>query len=142
MRTNESQWQPEDIVDTRQLQIYALKQMMSALGYDLMKSSVEGNWHFHSNSYSNKGREKVSIRKAIKLYNGETARCVFGRPPEHLTIWSFDDFSVAKAKASRILKSVKLQYCRQTKQIICQDHRVQFILHSYKALFLNNKYLG
>lgn len=142
MRTNESEWLPEDIIDTRQLQIYALKQMMSALGYDLMKSSVEGNWHFHSNQYSNKGREKISVRTAVKLYNGDTAKCVFGRPPHYLTIWAFDDFSIAKAKASRILRSIKLQYCRQTKVIICQDHRVQFITPSYAKLFLNNKYLG
>lgn len=141
MRTNESEWLPEDIIDTRKLQIYALEQMMSALGYGLMKSSVEGNWYFHSNKYSNKGREKISIRTAIKLFNGDTARCVFGRPPQHLTIWAFDDFSIAKAKASRILRSLKIQYCRQTKQIIVQDHRVQFITPSYKALFLNNQYL-
>lgn len=141
MRTNKSLWLPEDILDTRKLQIHALTQMMTALGYDLMKSSVEGNWHFHSNYYSNKGREKISVRTAVKLYNGDTAKCVFGRPPEYLTIWSFDDFSVAKAKASRILKSIKLQYCRQTKQIICQDHRIQFVIPSYKKLFLGNKYL-
>lgn len=142
MRTNKSLWQPEDILDTRKLQIHALEQMMSALGYDLMKSSIEGNWHFHSNYYSNKGREKISVRTAVKLYNGDTAKCVFGRPPSHLTIWSFNDYQVAQAKAARIVKKVKIQHCRATNTLIIQDHRVEFILPSFSKLFLNNKYLG
>lgn len=141
MRTNESLWQPEDIIDTRKLQIHALKQVMSALGYTYHPGWADSKAYFYSSDYSNKGRPIISVKTAINLYNGNSAKCVFGRPPEHLTIWSFDDFSIAKAKAARILKSIKLQYCRQTKQILCQDHRVQFTIESYSRLFLNNKYL-
>ena len=141
MRTNESLWLPEDIVDTRKLQIYALKEMMNGLGYVFRPSTINSQAYFYSAAYSNKGRNKISVKSAINLYNGNSVKCVFGRPPAFLTIWSFDDFSVAKAKAARILKSLKIQYCWQTKQIIVQDHRVQFTIESYRRLFLNNKYL-
>ncbi len=141
MHTSESQWNPDEIIDTQKLQVFALKEFMLQLGYEIMKSSVNGNWHFHSNQYSNRGRSKISVGHAISLYNGNSVRCVFGRPPHKLSIFSFDDYSIAKAKAARILKSIKLQYCRQTKQILCQDHRVQFIVESYSRLFLHNKYL-
>lgn len=141
MRTNKSEWLPEDIIDTRRLQIHALKEMMKGLGYVFRPSTAVTQAYFCSSDYSNKGRSRLSVKSCIDLYNGNSVKCVFGRPPSFLTIWSFDDFSVAKAKASRILKSLKIQYCWQTKQILVQDHRVQFITPSYKALFLNNKYL-
>lgn len=141
MRTDKSDWLPEDIVDTRKLQIYALKEMMKGLGYVYRPSTAATQAYFYSSDYSNKGRSRLSVKSCIDLYNGNSVKCVFGRPPHFLTIWSFDDFSVAKAKAARILKSLKIQYCWQTKQIIVQDHRVQFTLESYSRLFLNNKYL-
>lgn len=142
MYTKESDWNPDEIVDTRKLQIHALKEMMNGLGYVFRPSTINSQAYFYSANYSNKGRNKISVKSAISLYNGNSVKCVFGRPPEFLTIWSFDDFSVAKAKAARILKSLKIQYCWQTKQIIVQDHRVQFTLESYSRLFLNNKHLG
>lgn len=143
MRTNKSQWQPEEITDTRNLQIYSLKQVMKALGYEYdVGYRTNSTPHFYSADYSNKGRNWISIKTAINIYNGHSVKCVFGRPPEVLTIWSFNDYQIAQAKAARITKSVKLQWCRKTKQIVCQDHRVQFVLSSYSNLFLNNKYLG
>ena len=143
MHSNKSSWNPEDIEDTRHLQIYSLKQVMKALGYEY----DAGYWtnstpHFYSAEYYNKGRNWISIKTAIGLYNDSSVKCVFGKPPAKLSIWSFNDYQVAQAKSARITKSVKLQYCRQTKQIIVQDHRVQFITPIYKQLFLSNKYLG
>lgn len=140
MRTNESLWQAEDIIDTKKLQFFSLCQMMKALHYEYVEYIARAS-RFESSHHSNKGREVISISKAIKLYNGGTAKCVFGRPPSKLSIWSFSDYVVAQAKAARIVKQVKLQFCRQTKQLIVQDHRVSFILPSYKQLFLGNKYL-
>lgn len=142
MHTNESSWNAEEIQDTKKLQIYSLKQVMAALGYEY----DAGYWtnstpHFYSREHYNKGRNHISIKTAIDLYNDPSVKCVFGKPPVKLSIWSFNDYQVAQAKAARITKSVKLQYCRQTKQIICQDHRVHFVLDSYSRLFLNNKYL-
>ncbi len=141
MRTNESLWQPEDIVDTKHLQFFSLCQVMKALHYDYIEYRSCAS-RFESKHYSNKGREVISISKAVKLYNGDTAKCVFGRPPSHLTIWSFNDYQVAQAKAARIVKKVKIQHCRATNTLIIQDHRVEFILPSFSKLFLNNKYLG
>lgn len=140
MHSKSSLWREDDIIDTKKLQIHSLKQVMRALGYEF-EQWYGGHPYFISAEYSNKGREKISVKTAIDLYNGHSVKCVFGRPPEFLTIWSFNDYQIAQAKAARITKSVKLQYCRQTKQIICQDHRVQFVLESYSRLFLNNKYL-
>jgi hypothetical protein len=142
MHTSKSSWNPDEIQDTKNLQIYSLKQVMKALGYEYADGWITSHPYFYSHEHYNKGRNFISVKTAIKLYNGNSVKCVFGRPPEFLTIWSFNDYQIAQAKAARITKSVKLQYCRQTKQIICQDHRIQFVLESYSRLFLNNKYLG
>lgn len=140
MHSNESSWNPDEIVDTKALQLFSLVQMMKGLHYEYIPYKASAP-RFESKHYSNKGREFISLSSAIKLYNGSPLKCVFGRPPEKLTIWKFDDYSVAQAKAARVLKSVKLQFCKATKTLIVQDHRVQFVLSSYKELFLHNKYL-
>lgn len=141
MYTKESKWDSEEIVDTRKLQIFSLCQVMRAFHYELVEYQGHPS-RFESTHRSNKGRKVVSWQKAISLYNGDTAKCVFGRPPSKLTLWSFTDYQVAQAKAARIVKKIKLQFCNQTRQVIVQDHRVEFILQSYSRLFLNNKYLG
>ena len=140
MHTSESKWEPEEIIDTHKLQFFALKEFMTQLNYEYVEYKAHP-CRFESKHYSNKGREALSLTSAIKLYNGNTAKCVFGRPPSKLSIWSFNDYFISKAKASRILKQIKLQHCRQTNQLICQDHRVQFTIDSYSRLFLHNKYL-
>lgn len=140
MYTKESSWNPDEIIDTRKLQLFSLIQMMKALHYEYIPYLASPP-RFESEHYSNKGREVISFGSAVKLYNGNSVKCVFGRPPSVLTIWSFSDYQVAQAKAARIVRSIKLQHCKATNTIIVQDHRVQFILSSYKQLFLNNKHL-
>lgn len=140
MHTLESKWNADEIVDTRKLQLFSLVQVMKALHYEYVPYKASAP-RFESKHYSNKGREILSFSSAVKLYNGNPAKCVFGRPPEKLTIWKFDDYSVAQAKAARVLRSIKLQFCKSTNTILVQDHRIQFVLHSYKDLFLHNKYL-
>lgn len=141
MHTAESNWNPDEIVDTKALQLFALKEFMEVLGYEYCEYKAHAN-RFESKHPLNKGRKIVAFNRAIKLYNGNSVKCVFGRPPSNLTLWSFNDYVVAKAKAARIVTSLKLQMCMSTKQIIVQDHRVQFTVSSYAKLFLNNKYLG
>lgn len=141
MHSNQSQWDAEDIVDTKALQLFSLCEFMKALNYQYICGGIMTSPHFYSNHHSNKGRENVGFSSAVKLYCGNTVKCVFGRPPSKLCIWSFNDYEITKAKASRILQSIKLQLCKSTKTIICQDHRIRFVLPSYKALFLGNKYL-
>lgn len=114
---------------------------MAALNYQYVEESIFTNPHFYSNHYSNKGRENIGFVTALKLYNGNTAKCIFGKPPATLSIWSFNDYFISKARAARILTSLKLQLCKSTKTIICQDHRVKFVTPSFKALFLGNCYL-
>ena len=140
MHSKSSLWQEDEIIDTRKLQIYSLKEMMAALGYKY-EEWAGINPYFYSGKYANKGRNIISIASAINLYNSNAVKCIFGKPPSKLSNWSFDDHSIAKAKAARILKSIKIQYCYQTKNIIVQDHRVKFCLESYKNLYLGNKYL-
>lgn len=140
MYTKESSWNPDEIVDTRKLQIFSLRQVMKAFHYELVEYKGHPS-RFESTHRSNKGRNVIGWQKAISLYNGDSVKCVFGRPPNRLSLWSFTDYQVAQAKAARVIKKLKLQYCRQTQQVIVQDHRVEFISPSYKQLFLNNKYL-
>lgn len=140
MYTKESSWNPDEIVDTRRLQLFSLCQMMAALHYEYVPYLASPP-RFESEHYSNKGREFVSFSSAVKLHNGNSVKCIFGKPPEKLTIWSFNDYDLTRAKAARIVRSVKLQQCKATNTIIVQDHRVEFVLGSYKNLFLNNKHL-
>lgn len=140
MHSNKSKWLPDEIIDTRKLQLFALKEFMTQLGYEYSEYKAHPA-RFESKKFSNKGRNVISFKRAVGLYNGNSVKYIFGKPPSQLSIWSFDDFSIAKAKASRILRSLKLQYCKQTKVVVVQDHRVQFCLESYKQLFLGNKYL-
>lgn len=140
MHTAESKWDADEIVDTRNLQLFALKEFMKVLNYEYMEYKAHAH-RFESKHPLNKGRRTITFNKAVKLFNGNSVKCVFGRPPSNLTLWSFNDYVVVKAKASRILVGLKLQMCTATKQIIVQDHRVQFVMPSYKALFLGNKYL-
>lgn len=140
MKTSESAWTDEDIIDTKRLQFFSLCQVMKALNYEYVEY-ISSPSRFESKHHSNKGREVLSVSSCIKLYNGNSAKCVFGRPPSKLSIWSFSDYAVAQAKAARICKQIKLQWCRQTNQLVVQDHRIQFILPSFKQLFLGNKYL-
>ena len=141
MHSAESKWDSEEIIDTRKLQFFSLCQVMKALHYEYVEY-ISCASRFESKHHSNKGREVVSVSNAIRLHNGDNIKCVFGRPPSKLTILSFNDYTIANAKAARVVKKVKLQFCRQTNQLICQDHRVQFVYGSYSYLFLNNKYLG
>lgn len=141
MRTNESEWLPEDIIDTKSLQLFALDEFMSALKYKKLQWA-SGHITFESGNPKNKGRQTLSFKKAVDLYNNNSVKCIFGKPPISLSLWSFDDYTVSKAKAARPLKSIKLQFCKKTHQIIVQDHRVQFTMDSYSKLFLSNKYLG
>lgn len=141
MHSKSSQWQEDEIVETKTLQLFALKEFMSALNYQYIEESIFTNPHFYSNHYSNKGRENIGFVTALKLYNGNTAKCIFGKPPATLSIWSFNDYFISKARAARILTSLKLQLRKSTKTIICQDHRVKFVTPSFKALFLGNCYL-
>jgi hypothetical protein len=114
---------------------------MQALDYEYTPDEwFLSNPGFVSFSHKNKGRSNISFKMAVDLYNGRSVKCVFNKPPKKLCLWSFDDYSLAKAKAARILNSVKLQYCKKTKTIICQDHRVSFTTPSYAKLFLDNKY--
>ncbi len=141
MHTSESLWVADEIVDTKALQLFALKEFMSSLNYQYVGGGIITSPHFYSNHFSNKGRENIGFSSAVKLFNGNSVKCIFGKPPVTLSIWSFNDYFITKAKASRILQSVKLQLCKSTKTIICQDHRVKFVTPSFKALFLSNKYL-
>jgi hypothetical protein len=141
MHSKESKWDADEIVDTKKLQFFSLCQVMKALHYNYVEYRSSPS-RFESKHHSNKGREVISVTNAIRLHNGDNIKCVFGRPPSKLTILSFNDYTIANAKAARVVKKVKLQFCRQTNQLICQDHRVQFVYGSYSSLFLKNKYLG
>jgi hypothetical protein len=141
MHSKESKWDADEIIDTKKLQFFSLCQVMQALHYEYVEYRSCPS-RFESKHHSNKGREVVSVPNAIRLHNGDNIKCVFGRPPSKLTILSFNDYTITNAKAARVVKKVKLQFCRQTNQLICQDHRVQFVYGSYSHLFLHNKYLG
>lgn len=140
MHSKASKWDSEEILDTKKLQLFALDEFMYALKYQRI-NWANGHVTYESGNRKNRGRGVLSFKSAVGLYNNDSIKCIFGKPPTTLSLWSFDDYTVAKAKAARPLRSLKLQFCKKTHQIIVQDHRVQFTCSSYKNLFLNNKYL-
>ena len=67
MHTAESKWDADEIVDTKALQLFALKEFMAALNYQYVEESIFTNPHFYSNHFSNKGRENVGFVTALEL---------------------------------------------------------------------------
>ena len=88
-----SSWEDENTYDTRALQIYALKEFMKSLHYLLNDyERINQTACFRSSYQMNKGRNKISVQTAIRLYNCQgTAKGIFGKPNIKLGIWSFDD---------------------------------------------------
>jgi len=131
----------EDIlpIPTKQLQLKSLMAFMSELGYVYTNYSAYGSSYFVSNRpYLNKGRNIISFSNAVKLHNGvylDMWQTQYGSPRMQ-DGWTFDNYSLTRAFASRIVDTVKLQYTRKTKSIICQSDWVSFVDPSYKSLFL------
>lgn len=132
---------PEEIVDTKDLQMYSLKAFMDALGYMWSgdgRVCFDSGCYFESFTRKNRARSTVSFETAVRLYNGyyyDNHDLSKSRSP-----FDFDAYSWKKAQAAKILKSVKLQLTKKTGAIKASSNIVSFVSPIYYQMFINSKY--
>ena len=130
---NSDKWiQPEEMVDSKQVQMKSLTEFAKGLGYylDLGK-------HFYSADFDNKKRRNISFATMIKLHNNyyhDTHQNYFKWP------FNFSTYKIRKAKAAKIINICHLQMNKKTGYIRATSNIVSFTFQEYEA-FLDMKYL-
>lgn len=127
---------PEEIIDTKYLQITSLRNFMGQLGYEPVYS-VTGLTYFESDDRSNKARATISFSTAVKLHNGQWLDWGgkdFKEP------FNFGVYKFKRAKAARIVEVVNLQKSRKTGFIKPTSNLVTFVDKAYEYM-LYSKYL-
>lgn len=119
--------------DTAKLQLRSLEVFMNALGYKKADSYFDDCINFYSILYENRHRATIAFNTAVKLHNGQLLDWHGERFRDPFAV---DAYKMRVARASRIIYKCKLQYCKKTKLIICQDHNVAFVDPAYEQLFL------
>lgn len=127
---------PEEIIDTKYLQLTSLRNFMGQLGYEPVYS-VTGITCFESDEFCNKGRTTISFSNAVKLHNGywlDWSGKDFKEP------FSFGVYKFKRAKAARIVEVVNLQKSRKTGFTKPTSNLVSFVDKAYEYM-LYSKYL-
>ena len=120
-------------IETDKLQLRSLEAFAEALGYAKAMWYFDDCLNFYSLFPENKHRKTISFNTMVRLYNGHFMEChgkYFNEP------FTVDAYRMRVAQASKIVWKVKLQYCKKTKRIICQDHNVAFVDPQYEQLVL------
>jgi len=131
---------PEEIVDTKELQLHSLKAFMSALNYEWAVVSVffDKACYFESFTRSNKARQTISFNTAVQLYNNHYYdNHDFTKPRAP---FDFDAYSWKKAQAAKIVKGVNLQLNKKTGFIKASSNIVNFVNPIYYQMFITSKY--
>lgn len=119
-------------IDTSKLQLRSLISFAAALGYHSMQYVGEPI-NFYSSLPENKHRSTISFNVMVRLHNGQLLDWHGERFRDPFAV---DAYKMRVARSSRIIYKCKLQYCKKTKRIICQDHNVAFVDPQYEQLFL------
>lgn len=127
---------PEEIIDTKYLQLTSLRNFMGQLGYEPVYS-VTGITCFESDSPCNKARATISFSTSVKLHNGQWLDWN-GR--DFKEPFSFGVYKFKRAKAARIVQVVNLQKSRKTGFIKPTSNLVNFVDPTYEYM-LYSKYL-
>lgn len=126
---------PEEIKDTKALQLASLRNFMFALNYKPVYGT-SGLMYFESDCRTNKGRSTVSIVTAVNLHNG-TYTDWHGK--KFKEPFDFDAYKLKRALASRIVQVVNLQKNKKTGIIKPTSHIVKFMEYSYYNMWINSK---
>lgn len=121
-----------EIIDSSKLQLRSLVAFANALGYHQMRYVGEPI-NFYSSLPENKYRSTVSFNTMVRLHNGQLLDWHGDRFRDPFAV---DAYKMRVARASRIVYKCKLQYCKKTKLIVCQNHNVAFVDPAYEQLFL------
>jgi len=125
---------PEEIKDTKYLQIESLLRFGEELGFYGMLFSP-------SNFYSeHKGIGIISFHTLVDLYNNSGPKyCLdFHGQRRNNTAFALDEYVWTRANAAKIVNRVFLQASKKTGEITCHKHIVNFCHPSYEKLFLKN----
>lgn len=127
---------PEEIIDTKYLQLTSLRNFMSELSYEPVYS-VTGITCFESDSPCNKARATISFSTSVKLHNGyylDWHGKDFKEP------FIFGVYKFKRAVAARIVEVVNLQKSRKTGFTKPTSNLVNFVDPAYEYM-LYSKYL-
>lgn len=137
-KRNSDKWiQPEEMVDTTNVQLKSLISFAQGLGYYYHKVSSK---YFSSEDFDNKQRAIISFQNMVKLHNGYFAD---GRHTNYLKYpFNFSTYKIRKARAAKIVKVVNLQVNKKTKYIKASSNIVAFVHTEYEGfLDLKPEYL-
>lgn len=114
-----------EMIDTSKLQLQSLIAFAQCLDYQLIGELSFCNKIFYSSAYQNKARKYVSVNTMVEWYNKGTPS------------YYFNDYQLARAEASKIVKEVHIQYSKKKNMYVTQKHWVKFMNFSYENLFLH-----
>lgn len=138
VKRNSDKWiQPEEMIETTNIQLKSLIAFAEGLGYYFHKVNSK---YFSSEDYDNKGRAIISFQNMVKLYNGwysDNRHTNYLRYP-----FNFSTYKIRKASAAKIVKVVNLQVSKKTKHISTSSNIVSFVHQEYEGfLDLKPEYL-
>lgn len=125
--------QPEEMVDSKQVQMKSLIEFARGLGYylDLGK-------HFYSAEFDNKKRRNISFATMCQLHNNHFQDNHGGN--YFKAPFNFSTYKIRKARAGKIVHKVSLQMSKKTGYIRVSGNIVAFTHQEYEG-FLDLKYL-
>lgn len=133
---NSDKWiQPEEMMDSKQVQIKSLTEFAKGLGYSFDRWNI-GN--FTSEEWDNKKRCNISFMTMVKLHNnyyqdwhgGDYFKAPF----------NFGTYKIRKARAGKIVHKVSLTMSKKTGYIRASSNIVSFTHQEYEG-FLDLKCL-
>lgn len=110
-------------IKTKDLQIFSMMQAFSSAGYQLMRTDKGGLVFFCERAH--RGKNLLALEGAIRIYNNYELSKRF-----------FDAYALEQFQAAKVVKRIKLQYSKKTKQIIHQNDMVKFVKPEYEEMFL------
>ena len=132
---NSDKWiQPEEMVDSKQVQMKSLTEFAKGLGYT--RNLLKG--YFSSNDYDNKKRRNISFATMCQLHNNHFQDWHGG--DRFKAPFNFSTYKIRKARAGKIVHKVSLQMSKKTGYIRAASNLVSFTFQEYEG-FLDLKYL-
>lgn len=132
---NSNKWlQPEEIVDSKKVQMKSLVEFAKGLGYTY--NLLQG--YFASNDHDNKKRRTISFGTMTKLHNNHFQDWHGG--DRFKAPFNFSTYKIRKARAGKIVHKVSLTMSKKTKYVRTASNIVSFTHQEYEG-FLDLKYL-
>lgn len=131
---NSDKWiQPEEMIDSKQVQMKSLTEFAKGLGYHLDLGK-----HFYSVEFDNKKRRNISFSTMVKLHNNHFQDWYGG--DRFKAPFNFSTYKIRNARAGKIVNKVSLQLSKKTGYIRAASNLVSFCFTEYEG-FLDLKYL-